>query len=131
MKKDIIIPEVKQLSLAISQEYNEAFKANDHYAYLINHKEVDLEMVLIVSQGLDGQKKTSTMRHKIERLPASSFAKVELMQEEILALNNHFKITFFENNQMFEKEFILPKNSLKDGALRHIEILNKKGIVLK
>ena len=131
MKKDINIPEVKQLSLAISQEYNEAFKANDHYAYLINHKEVDLEMVLIVSEGMDGQKRTSTMRHKIERLPANSFAKVELMQEEILALNNHFKITFFESNKMFEKEFILPKNSLKEGSLRHIDILNKRGIILK
>jgi len=131
MKKDINIPEVENLSLAISQEYNVAFKANDHYAYLINNKEVDLELVLIVTQGIDGERSTSTMRHKIERLPANSFAKVELMQEEILALNNHFKVTFFENNRMFEKEFILKKNSLKDGALRHIDILNKKGIVLK
>lgn len=131
MKKDIDIPEVKGISLAISQEYNEAFKVNDHYAYLINRKEADLEMVLIVTQGIDGQRSTSTMRHKIDRLPANSFAKVELMQEEILSLNNHFKVTFFENNQMFEKEFILKKNSFKEGALRHIDILNKKGIILK
>ncbi len=131
MKKDIIISEVENLSLAISQEYNEAFKSNDHYAYLINNKKVEIEMVLIVTQGTDGQRSTSTMRHKIERLPANSFAKIELMQEEILSLNNHFKITFFENNRMFEKEFMLKKNSLKDGALRHIKILNKKGIILK
>lgn len=131
MKKDINIPKVENLSLAISQEYNEAFKSNDHYAYLINHKDVALEMVLIVTQGSDEERSTSTMRHKIERLPANSFAKVELMQEEILALNNHFKITFFESNKMFEKEFILPKNSLKEGTLRHIDILNKRGIILK
>lgn len=131
MKKDINIPKVENLSLAISQEYNEAFKSNDHYAYLINRKDVALEMVLIVTQGSDEERSTSTMRHKIERLPANSFAKVELMQEEILALNNHFKITFFESNKMFEKEFILPKNSLKEGTLRHIDILNKRGIILK
>ena len=131
MKKDIQIPEVENVFLAISQEYNEAFKANDHYVYLINKKEIDLEMILIVSQGIDGQKETSVMRHKIELLPAQSYAKVELMLEDILSLNNHFKVTFFENNSMFEKEFILKKNSLKEGALRHIDILNKRGIVLK
>lgn len=131
MKNDIIIPEVENVLMAISQEYNEAFKANDHYAYLINKKEADLDMVLILSQGTDGERSTSTMRHKIDKLPANSFAKIELMQAEILSLNNHFKVTFFEKNQMFEKEFILEKNSFKEGALRHIKILNKKGIILK
>lgn len=131
MKKDIQIPAVKDVFMAISQEYNEAFKSNDHYVYLINKKEVPLEMVLIVSKGVDKEKETSVMRHKIDRLPAQSFAKVELMLEDLLALNNHFKVTFFEENRMFEKEFILEKNSLKEGALRHIEILNQRGILLK
>lgn len=131
MKKDIDIPEVHNLFLAISQEYNEAFKSNDHYAYLINKKDVDLDMVLIVSKGIDEKKETSVMRHKIEKLPAQSYAKVELMLEDILSLNNHFKVTFFENNQIFEKEFILKKNSIKEGSLRHIAILNKRGLILK
>ena len=131
MKKDIEIPKVENLFLAISQEYNEAFKSNDHYAYLINKKDTDLEMVLILSKGIDQDKETSVMRHKIEHLPARSFAKVELMLEDILSLNNHFKVTFFENNKMFEKEFILKKNSIKEGTLRHIDLLNKRGVLLK
>ena len=117
--------------MAVSREYNEAFKSNDHYAYLINKKEVPLEMVLIVSKGVDKEKETSVMRHKIDRLPAQSFAKVELMPEDLLVLNNHFKVTFFEENRMFEKEFILEKNSLTEGSLRHIDILNQRGILLK
>jgi len=131
MKKDIKIPEVNDVVMAISQEYNEAFKSDDHYVYLINKKDVDLEMVLIVSKGVDGDTQTSVMRHKIERLPAQSFAKVELMLQDLLSLNNHFKVTFFDNDRLFEKEFILKKNSFKEGALRHIQILNKKGIILK
>ena len=131
MKKDIQIPTVKDVFMAVSREYNEAFKSNDHYAYLINKKEVPLEMVLIVSKGVDKEKETSVMRHKIDRLPAQSFAKVELMLEDLLVLNNHFKVTFFEDNRMFEKEFILEKNSLKEGSLRHIDILNQRGILLK
>ncbi len=131
MKKDIQIPTVKDVYMAVSREYNEAFKSNDYYAYLINKKEVPLEMVLIVSKGADKEKETSVMRHKIDRLPAQSFAKVELMPEDLLVLNNHFKVTFFEENRMFEKEFILEKNNLKEGSLRYIDILNQRGILLK
>ena len=131
MKKDITVPKVENVLLAVSEEYNDTFKSKDHYAYLINKQEEELEMVLIVTKGSDGQRETSVMRHKIERLPARSFAKIELMQEEILSLDNHFKVTFFQHDRMFEKEFILKKNTFKEGALRHIDILNKKGILLK
>ncbi len=131
MKKDIQIPAVENVVMAVTEEYNEIFKTTDHYVYLINKKDIQLEMVLILSIGSDEALKTSTMRHKIEQLPAQSFAKIELLQEEILAVSNHFKVSFFENNRMFEKEFILKKNAFKEGALRHINILNKRGIILK
>lgn len=130
MKKDIEIPEVENLFLAVTEEYNETFKGNDYYAYLINKREADLEMVLVLSQGADEKRKTSTMRHKIEKLPAQSFARVELMQKEVLELNNSFKVTFFEGNSMHEKDFLLKKGSLKEGNLRHIDILGKRGLLL-
>lgn len=131
MKKDIQIPEVENVVMAVTEEFNDTFKTKDYYVYLINKKDHELEMVLIVSSGSDRSRQTSKMRHKIELLPPQSYAKVELMQEEVLALDNHFKVTFFENNQLLEKEFILKKNSFKEGALRHINILNKRGIILK
>ena len=131
MKKDIDIASVENVFLAVTQEYNETFKGNDYYVYLINQKEKDLEMVLLLSQGSDGEVKTSQMRHKIEKLPANSFAKVELMQEEVLGLNNVFKVSFFEENRMFEKNFTLKKGALKEGNLRRIKILDKRGVLIK
>ena len=131
MKKDIDIAPVENVFLAVTQEYNETFKGNDYYVYLINQKEKDLEMVLVLSQGSDGEVKTSQMRHKIEKLPANSFAKVELMQEEVLGLNNVFKVSFFEENRMFEKNFTLKKGALKEGNLRRIKILDKRGVLIK
>jgi len=131
MRKDIEIPPVENLHLAVTSEYNETFKTNDLYVYLINEKDVDLEMVLVLSQGSDGERKTSTMRHKIERLPARSFARVELMQEEVLELRNTFKVSFFEGNRMFEKDFVLNKGQMKEGNLRHIKTLEKRGILIK
>ena len=131
MKKDILIPEVSDVFMAVVKEYNDIYKTEDWNVYIINNKQVDLEMVLIVSHGYDKKDATSKMRHKIEKLPANSYAKVELIQPELFKLNNEFKVTFFENNRMFEKIFLFKKNTLNEGALRVISLLGKKGILLK
>ena len=130
MKKDIEIPEVEGVYMAITHDYNKMFKTNDWNAYLINDKDEPIEMILIVSHGYDGDLKTSTMRHKLESLPAKSGAKIELMQDEVLKLNNEFSLTFFADNKLYEKTFLFKKNTIKESALRTIKILeNKRGIV--
>jgi len=133
MKKDIEIPEVTDVLMAVVKEYNEEFQCDDWNAYIINNKEEDIEMVLIVSKGYDEDKliETAVLRHKIEKLPANSFTKVELMQEDILKLSNFFNVTFFEDSQMFEKKYLFEKGAIKEGNLRIIPMLNKRGILVK
>ena len=131
MRKDIEIPEVKDVYIAVTCDYNKIFKTIDWNVYLINNSERSIEMVLIVSQGFDGEIKTSIMRHKLEILPAKSGAKIELMQEEVLNLNNEFKLTYFLDNKLYDKTFMFEKGSIKESALREIKILNKKGIIVK
>lgn len=131
MKKDIQIPEVTDVLIAVVKEYNDIYKTEDWNVYFINNKQVDLEMVLIVSHGYDDKDSTSKMRHKIEKLPANSYAKVELIQPELFKLNNEFKVSFFLDNQLQEKNFVFEKNSLKEGSLRLIKELDKKGILKK
>lgn len=133
MKKDIEIPEVTEVLMAIVKEYNEEFQCDDWNAYIINNKDVDLEMVLIVSKGYDEDKliETAILRHKIEKLPANSFAKVELLQEDVLKLSNFFNVTFFEGSQMFDKKYLFEKGTIKEGNLRMISMLNKRGILVK
>jgi hypothetical protein len=133
MKKDIEIPQVKDIYMAVVKEYNEDFQCEDWNAYIINNKETAIEMVFIVSKGYDEDQliETSLIRHKIEILPPKSFAKVELLQEEVLKLTNFFNVTFFENNQMFDKKYVFQKNTIKEGALRNIPLLNRRGIIAK
>lgn len=131
MKKDIEIPEYKELSLAIVKEYNEAFKSDDYYAYLINQGEKQLDTVLVVSQAEKDGKKSSLMRHKIEQLPAGTAAKVELIQEEVLMLNNQFSISFFIDTTLYDKRFVVKSGAFKEGALRQIKALNKRGLLIK
>jgi hypothetical protein len=133
MKKDIKIPEVSDVFMAVVKEYNEDFQCEDWNAYIINNKDEAIEMVLIVSKGYDEDKliETSLMRKKIEILPAKSFAKVELLQEDVLKLSNFFNVTFFEGTSMFDKKYLFEKGTVKEGALRNIPLLNKRGILAK
>jgi glucan biosynthesis protein len=129
VKKDINIPEVENVYVAAVKVYNESFKVDEWNAYLINNRDEAIEMVLIVSKGYDNKKETSVIRHKLEKLPSKSFAKIEFIQEEVLALNNQFQVTFFAGGKMFEKKFLFRKNSVNEKALREIPIIPNKGVL--
>jgi len=131
LKKDIQIPKVEQVYVAVVHEYNEIYNTQDWNAYIINDKDVELDMLLIVSKGYSQDQETSTMRHKLEKLPPKSYAKIELLQDDVLALNNEFKVTFFEGNQLFDKTYLFRKNSINEKALQTIPLINKKGVLAK
>jgi len=129
LKKDIHIPEVKDVYIAVVHDYNENYKVYDWNAYIINDKAVDLEIVIIVTKGYSEAKKTATFRKKIELLPAKCFAKIELLLDDILAINNRFDVSFFENNTVFEKSFEFRKNTINEKALQNIPLMNVKGVL--
>ncbi|RPD98548.1 hypothetical protein EGM88_04975 [Aureibaculum marinum] len=131
MKKDIEIPEVKDVYIAIVKEYNKLFKNYDWNAYIINNKTVDLEMVLIVTSGFSENKSTATLRRKLDKLPAKSYAKLELIPEELFALNNIFKVSFFEENKMYDKTYVFRKNTINEKALQPIPVMDVKGVLVK
>jgi hypothetical protein len=131
MKKDLQIPEVTGVAIAAVYEYNDLYKTDDWNIYIVNNKNVDLEMIVIVSQGFSETKTTSLLRKKLETLPANSFAKVEFIQPELFALNNRFQVSFFENNQLKDKTFLFEKNTITEGSLRMISEIKKRGILAK
>ena len=131
MKKDIQIPEVTGVEIAVVYEYNDIYKTDDWNIYIINNKDIDIEMVVIVSQGFSETKTTSLLRKKLEVLPANSFAKVEFIQPQLFALNNRFQVTFFADNKLFDKTFLFEQNTIKESALRVIPELKKRGILAK
>lgn len=131
MKRDIEIPKVQDVYIAVVNEYNEIYKTQDWNAYIINDKDVDLELVIIVSEGYSKDKKTATFRKQIKKLPRKSYAKIELMPEELFTLNNTFKVSFFEGNQMFYKTYLFRKNTINKRALQSVPLMDMKGIVVK
>lgn len=109
MKKDIHIPEVKDVYIAVVQEYNETYKVLDWNAYIINNKSVCLDMVIIVTKGYSKDKITTTFRKKIDALPAKSFAKIEMIQEDILSMNNVFNVSFLKIIKYMKRDLSFKK----------------------
>ena len=131
MKKDIEIPVVKDVYLAIIHEWNEEFLSKDWNVYIINDKEVQLDMVMAVSKGFDGDRKTSTMRHGIGVVASKSFEKIEVVQEEVLALNNEFFVTFYAEDKLYEKRFLFEKGTVAENKLTSVAIIEKEGVLAK
>ena len=131
MKKDLQIPLVSGIEIAVVYEYNELYKTDDWNVYIINNNNVDMEMIVIVSQGFSKTKKSTLLRKKLDNLPANSFAKVEFIQPELFVLNNRFQVSFFEKNQLKDKTFLFKQNTIKEGNLRMIPEIKKRGILAK
>ncbi|WP_298504275.1 hypothetical protein [uncultured Maribacter sp.] len=129
MKKDIHIPEVTDIYIALIYEYNADFKAKEWNAYILNDKNVPIELVFIVSKGFDGDIKTAAMRHSMAGLEPKSFAKLEFVQDEVLKLNNEFFVTFYSKGVLFEKRFLFKKDTVTENNTIKIPLLGIKGIL--
>lgn len=128
MKKDIEIPVVKDVHVAIVREWNEEFLDKDWNAYIINNRTAPIEMTMVVSKGYEGDRKTSVMRHAVGVVKAKSFKKIEVVQEDVLVLNNEFFVTFYADNKLYEKRFIFEKNSVNENNLSTILLIEKDGV---
>jgi predicted GH43/DUF377 family glycosyl hydrolase len=131
VKKDIEIPIVENVFVAIIHEWDDDMLHKVWNAYLINNKETAIDMVIVVSKGYNDTKSTSTIRHGLSGLEAYSYKKIEPLQEEIFALDNEFYLTFFEDNKLFDKKFIFPKNTINENVLSLIPLMEQKGIISK
>ena len=131
MKKDIEIPKVEDVYVVAVREKHAEYQTMDWNAYIINDRDVPLEMVLLVTRGYNELDTTSTMRHSIKMLPAKSFAKIEFLQEDVLKLNNEFAVTFFADGKMYERTFILEKNTITEADVKAVPVMIQKGILAK
>ncbi len=131
MRKDIKIPEVKDVYVAAVREFNKDFQTHDWNAYIINDGNEPLETVLIVSEGRDQKDITSFMRHSLKVLPVKSYAKIEFMEDSVLRLNNYFSITFFIGETLYDKVFELPANSVMEDNAVELPVMKETGVLAR
>ncbi len=135
MKKDIIIPTVENVFLAAVQEWSDDFMEKVWYVYLINDSDFKLDSVMLVSKAfgtIDGEmKKTSLLRHAFMEVPSVSVVKVEMLEKSVLALNNEFMVTFFIDNQLYDRKFIFKANSITLDYVEEVPLLFVDGVIVR
>ncbi|MFI8377667.1 hypothetical protein [Leeuwenhoekiella sp. NPDC079379] len=129
MRKDINIPEVSGVYIAAVKEFNEDHRTTDWNAYITNDTAHHLELVMIVSNGYSSNQVTSQMRHKLEKLPSKSFAKIEFIEDSVLELTNQFAVTYFLDGKLYEKTFVFAAGSIQDHNLGPVPAMLKEGVL--
>jgi hypothetical protein len=132
MIKDIEIPEVKNVTLAVAREKN-LLNQDEWKVYLINKNQFPIENTLVASKGY-GEKegepqRTSTLRHFLETVPAEGVAMVEPIDSKLFHLNNEYWVSYYIGSQIYDRRFIFVPDSICEENLTFIRELDKEGVL--
>ncbi|PWJ56631.1 hypothetical protein CLV98_111125 [Dyadobacter jejuensis] len=135
MKKDIIFHPVDGIQVAIVRQYNELNQATWD-VILINKKNVPISNVFVTSQGYSAPeqqrkeaKKTSTLRHFFPEIAPGGHVVVEPIMEALFHLYNQYWVSFFVDNQVYDKKFIFVPDSIVEDHMVRIPTLGLEGIL--
>ncbi len=136
MREELLGPKVENVGVAIVQEIGE----DNHpiyNTYLINLKEDEImEGIIITSCGYGedvntGEKiKTSMLRHCLEILLPNEAARIEPIMEEVFGLTNEYWVSFWINDQMYDKKFIFLPETIQEKNLKLIPAIGLKGVMI-
>lgn len=134
MKKDIQIPEVKNIILAAVTEES-IWKKDDWYVYIVNVGKETITNLLVVSRGYgeinNEQKNTSVLRHHFDELKPNEYLKIEPIMEEVFGLTNEYWISYYIDKNIFDKQYIFLAESINKNNCVQIPLVNKPGVMLR
>ena len=131
MKKDIVFPAVAGVTLAIARQPDEAgFR---WHVYLLNRNEVPLRNVIVASKGYgfqgEEQQRTSTLRHLIEWVEPKGVAVVEAIDPAVFHLTNEYWVSYYIDEQIYDKKFLFVPGAIADDHLIPIAQLDLEGVL--
>lgn len=134
MKKDLPDNIVEDVAIAVAL-MSETPEVKNWTVYLVNLKNEPINNVLITSKGYgekDGKEvKTSLLRHFIGDVDAQAYAGVEAIDPAVFGLTNEYWLSYYIGNTIYDKKFIFLPESIVDGNLIRIPLLNKPGVMIK
>lgn len=135
MKEGLLGPKVENVGVAVIQRLNEE-NEKVHYVYLLNLRDDIMEGIIITSKGYGqnantGEKvETSTLRHSLEVLLPNEAAKIEPIMEEVFGLANEYWVSFWVEDQMYDKKFVFVPESISEANMKNIPVLGEKGVLI-
>ena len=133
MKKDLPVNVVADISIAVVLE-SESPEGKVWNVYLVNEKEVPIKNVMVSSKGYgmiaDKEVKTSVLRHFIGDIDSVDYAKIEAIDEQVFGLTNEYWLSYYIEDTIYDKKYIFLPESIIDGNLIRVPLLNKPGVVI-
>lgn len=132
MIKDIEIPNVKNVTLAVVREKN-ILHLDEWKVFLINSNPFPIENTLVASSGY-GEKngetqRTSTLRHFLQTVPAHGSTIIEPLDSKVLHLNNEYWVSYYVGSQIYDKRFVFVPDSICEENLIFIRELEMEGVL--
>lgn len=132
MKKDIEIPEVKNVTLAVARKKSIG-ESDEWKVYIINTNDYPIENTLVASKGYgekDGQEqKTSILRHFLQTVPPHSSVLIEPIDPAVFHLNNEYWVSYYIGKQIYDKRFVFVPDSIREENLSFIKELEMEGVL--
>ncbi len=131
MIRDINIPEVRNVTLAVARESQSAETV--WKVYLLNNNDFPIENTLVSSKGYgvkDGeQQRTSVLRHFLETVPAHSSMLVEPIDPAVFHLTNEYWVSYYVGREIFDKRFVFVPDAIREENVSFIKELNLEGVL--
>lgn len=133
MKKDIPFLPVEGIQVAIVRTINE-LNAEEWHVTLINRNEQPITNVFVTSKGYgsletNADQKTSMLRHFFQEVPSGGHIVVEPIMPELFHLTNEYWVSYFIENQVYDKKFIFVPDSIVPDHLIEIKPLGLVGVL--
>jgi len=132
MKKDITIPEVKNVTIAVTREKN-ILNQDEWKVHLINNNQFPIDNTIVASNGYGEkggeQQKTSTLRHFLETVPAKGSALVEPIDPHVFHLTNEYWVSYYVGMQIYDRRFVFVPDSICEENISFIKELDKEGVL--
>ena len=132
MRKDIVVPEVRNVTLAVARK-KAIGDEMEWKVYLINSNDFPIENTIVASKGYgekDGEKQqTSTLRHFLETVEAHSAVMIEPIDPAVFHLNNEYWLSYYVNKEIFDKRFVFVPESISEANLSFIAEIGMEGVL--
>ena len=133
MLKDIIEPAFDGVGVAVIHEEGEDNEMVWN-VYLINFNNALIDGVLISSKGYgtinNEEVKTSVLRHMLQEIDALDYGKIEPLHEDLFTINNEYWVSFYLDGKIYDRKFVFVENTIDKNRLAHINVIDKKGILI-
>jgi len=133
MLKDIIEPAFDGVGVAVIHEEGDENEMVWN-VYLINFNNALIDGVLISSKGYGNinneEVKTSVLRHMLHEIDALDYGKIEPLHEDLFTINNEYWVSFYLDGKIYDRKFVFVENTIDKNRLAHINVIDKKGILI-